>query len=259
MEEVMPQICINELTIHYNDNHHTGRCVVFLHGWGQNRTMMEPIEKQFEKDFRVINLDLPGFGASDIPLKSWGVYEYTDFLKEFLDTINVENPILVAHSFGARLAIIFASRYPTRKLILTGAAGIKPKRSLGYHVRVRTYKMAKVVFMLPGLNKHQETMRRFFGSSDYRSISGVMRQSFVKIVNEDLTPLLALITCPTLLIWGEKDDATPLWMGKLMEKKIPDAGLVIFEDDDHYAYWNQIARFNKICDVFLMDEKEIME
>jgi pimeloyl-ACP methyl ester carboxylesterase len=259
MEEVMPQICINELTIHYNDNHHTGRCVVFLHGWGQNRTMMEPIEKQFEKDFRVINLDLPGFGVSDIPLKSWGVYEYTDFLKEFLDAINVENPILIAHSFGARLAIIFASRYPTRKLILTGAAGIKPKRTLGYHVRVRTYKMAKVVFMLPGLNKHQETMRRFFGSSDYRSISGVMRQSFVKIVNEDLTHLLALITCPTLLIWGEKDDATPLWMGKLMEKKIPDAGLVIFEDDDHYAYWNQIARFNKICDVFLLDEKENME
>jgi pimeloyl-ACP methyl ester carboxylesterase len=256
MEEVMPQISINELTIHYNDNHHTGQCVVLLHGWGQSKEMMEPIEQQLSNDFRVINLDLPGFGASDLPLKPWGVYEYTDFLKVFLDAINVDDPILIAHSFGARLAIIFASQNTTRKLILTGAAGIKPKRSLGYHMRVRTYKMAKVVFMIPGLNKHQESMRRFFGSSDYRAISGVMRQSFVKIVNEDLTPLLSQITCPTLLIWGEKDDATPLWMGKLMEKKIPDAGLVIFEDDDHYAYWNQMARFNKICNVFLTDDME---
>jgi pimeloyl-ACP methyl ester carboxylesterase len=256
MEEVMPQIRINELTIHYNDNQHTGKCVVLLHGWGQNKEMMEPIEQQFKNDFRIINLDLPGFGASDIPFKPWGVYEYTEFLKEFLELINVKTPVLIAHSFGARLAIIFASRYPTQKLILTGAAGIKPKRSLGYHVRVRTYKMAKVVFMLPGLNKHQESMRKFFGSSDYRAISGIMRQSFVKIVNEDLTSLLPQIACPTLLIWGEKDDATPLWMGKLMEKKIPDAGLVIFEDDDHYAYWNQIVRFNRICEAFLADEKE---
>lgn len=255
----MPQISINELTIHYNDNHHTGRCVVLLHGWGQSKAMMEPIEQQFNNDFRVINLDLPGFGASDLPFKPWGVYEYTAFLKDFFDAINVENPILIAHSFGARLAIIFASRNATQKLILTGAAGIKPKRSVAYHLRVRTYKMAKIVFKLPGLNKHQESMSRFFGSSDYRAISGVMRQSFVKIVNEDLTPLLSQISCPTLLIWGEKDDATPLWMGKIMEKKIPDAGLVVFEDDDHYAYWNQIARFNKISDVFLADEKESVQ
>lgn len=255
----MPQISINELTIHYNDNQHTGRCVVLLHGWGQSKAMMEPIEQQFINAFRVINLDLPGFGASDLPFKPWGVYEYTAFLKDFLDAINVENPILIAHSFGARLAIIFASLHATRKLILTGAAGIKPKRSVAYHLRVRTYKMAKIVFKLPGLNKHQESMSRFFGSSDYRAISGVMRQSFVKIVNEDLTPLLSQITCPTLLIWGEKDDATPLWMGKIMEKKIPDAGLVIFEDDDHYAYWNQSARFNKISDVFLTDEKESVQ
>lgn len=255
----MPQISINELTIHYNDNQHTGRCVVLLHGWGQSKAMMEPIEQQFINDFRVINLDLPGFGASDLPFKPWGVYEYTAFLKDFLDAINVENPILIAHSFGARLAIIFASLHATQKLILTGAAGIKPKRSVAYHLRVRTYKMAKIVFKLPGLNKHQESMSRFFGSADYRAISGVMRQSFVKIVNEDLTPLLSQITCPTLLIWGEKDDATPLWMGRIMEKKIPDAGLVVFEDDDHYAYWNQSARFNKISDVFLADEKESVQ
>lgn len=253
----MPQIRINELTIHYNDNHYTGRCVVLLHGWGQNKSMMEPIEQFFQQDFRIINVDLPGFGASDSPIKPWGVFEYTDFLKSFLDALDVDQPILIAHSFGARLAIVFASRYPTKKLVLTGAAGIKPKRTLVYHVRVQTYKIAKTVFKLPGLSKHQESMRRFFGSSDYRAITGVMRQSFVKIVNEDLTDLLGKITCPTLLVWGEKDDSTPLWMGRLMEKRISDAGLVIFEGEDHYAYWNQIARFNKICDVFLAEEKEL--
>ncbi|MBV1739101.1 MAG: alpha/beta hydrolase, partial [Desulfarculus sp.] len=126
----------------YNENHHTGRCVVLLHGWGQSKEMMEPIEQQLNHDFRVINLDLPGFGASDLPFKPWGVYEYTAFLKEFLDAINVYHQILIPHSFGRLLAIICPSTPTTRKLVLTGAAGIKPKRSMGYHLRVRTSKEA---------------------------------------------------------------------------------------------------------------------
>mgnify|MGYP001171172870 CR=1 FL=1 len=250
----MPIIESFNIKVNYTDNQVDQQAIVLLHGWGQRIEMMEPIASHYEKHFRVINIDLPGFGLSEEPLRAWGVSEYTECVRNILEQLNISNPIFIAHSFGARIAILFASKYHTHKCILTGAAGLRPKRSWDYHVRVAAFKTAKQVFRLPLLNRYQEQMRQFFGSADYRAISGVMRSSFVKIVNEDLTGRLSLIKSPTLLVWGENDDATPLWMGKVMEKKIPDAGLVIFEDDDHYAYWNQITRFLSITDVFLKED-----
>ena len=94
------------------------------------------------------------------------------------------------------------------------------------------------------------------GSEDYRNSSGIMRSSFVKIVNEDLTPILKDIPCETLLVFGENDEATPVEKGKLMEKEMPDAALVIFENDDHYAYFHQAKRFNLVLDAFLRSDYE---
>ena len=232
-----------------------GRDVLFLHGWGQNQEMMDPLYEHMKARFRVTNLDFPGFGKSSLPPEPWGVDEYTKFLEDFSRELGIVEPIIIAHSFGARVAIRYAARNDTRKLILTGAAGLKPKRKLDYHVKVTTYKLAKQIFRLPFLKPYQEKMQRRFGSSDYRSAEGVMRASFVKIVNEDLAPYLKSIRCPVLLIWGEKDDATPLWMAKFMEKEIKDAGLVVFENEGHFAYWNQTDRFLRIADAFLKEDE----
>ena len=233
-----------------------GRDVLFLHGWGQNQTMMEPLYTHMADRFRVTNLDFPGFGKSALPPVAWGVDEYTACLEEFIQQAGIIDPIIVAHSFGARIAIRYASRNHVHKMILTGAAGLKPRHKVDYYIRVYTYKFAKQVFKLPFLKQYQENMRQHFGSSDYRNISGIMRASFVKIVNQDLQPYLKTITCPVLLIWGEKDDMTPLWMGKVMEQEFKDAGLVVFENEDHFAYWHQTDRFLRITDTFLKDDEE---
>jgi len=232
-----------------------GRDVVFLHGWGQNKEMMEPLAAHMADRFRVTNLDFPGFGKSDLPPVPWGVDDYTLWFEDFTQKTGIIDPILIAHSFGARVAIRYASRNKVHKMVLTGAAGLKPKHKIDYYLRVYTYKAAKQIFRLPFLKQYLENMRKQFGSADYKSSTGVMRASFVKIVNQDLLPYLKTITCPVLLIWGEKDDATPLWMGKVMEKEFRDAGLVIFENDDHFAYWHQTARFLRITDTFLKDDE----
>ena len=78
-----------------------------------------------------------------------------------------------------------------------------------------------------------------------------MRATFVKVVNDDVTPILKDVKCPTLLVWGDQDTAAPLYMGKMMEKMMPDAGLAIFEGQDHFAYWNEYERFNRVLDAFL--------
>lgn len=252
----MLEMNVKNHSVAYQDTQGNNQTIVLLHGWGQSTELMKPIYEHFKNDFRMINIDLPGFGHSDELKETWGVFEYTEFLHDFLDTLEISNPIFIAHSFGARIAIMYASKYQTKQLVLTGAAGIKPKKSFVTKSKIATYKVAKKLVKLPGLNRFEDSLKKYFGSSDYKNTSGFKRSSFVKIVNEDLTDLLKEIEAPTLLIWGENDDATPLWMGKIMESKIPDAGLVVFENDDHYAYFHQMQRFNTIVNVFLRNLKE---
>lgn len=227
-----------------------GSDLILLHGWGQNTEMMKPLSDHLQQYFRVYTIDFPGFGLSDEPKEPWGVEDYTEALHEFVVKLNIQNPILLGHSFGCRVAITYASRYPVKKMLLTGAAGLPSKKSAMYYVRTYTFKTLKHLCKLPGLKQYQEAIRQHFGSSDYKNTSGVMRSTFVKVVNHNVRPLLPKLTMPVLLVFGEKDDATPLWMGKIMEKEIPDAGLAVFEGAGHYAYLEQLQRFLRVCDVF---------
>ena len=231
----------------------SGRDVILLHGWGQNMYMMSAIEQHLSPSFSVYNLDFPGFGESEEPPHAWGMEDYTDFLKEFVRTFDIREPILIGHSFGCRAAIRYAASEPVYKMCLTGAAGIRPQQSSSQNLRVKAYKAAKWFLK----TTHQEdALRRLqdrSGSVDYRNAHGVMRETFVKVVNDDVSPLLRNVTCPVLLVWGSEDTAAPLWMGQQMEREMPDAGLAVFEGDDHFAYWNQADRFNRVLDIFLKD------
>lgn len=251
----MAKLLIKDVSINYSCSGTSKDTVVLLHGWGQNMTMMVQIENHLADRFTVYNIDLPGFGKSDTPLIAWSVYDYADCLKQFMDRLSIYDPIIIAHSFGARLAIILAANNDISKMVLTGAAGIKDKRHLDYYIKVYSYKLAKNTLKIFGLKKYQEQLSNNAGSSDYQNTSGVMRATFVKIVNEDLTKYLSDIKAEVLLVWGEKDMATPLWMGKMMAELIPNAGLAIFENDDHYAYYNQTSRFLKVLDIFLSSQQ----
>ena len=96
--------------------------------------------------------------------------------------------------------------------------------------------------------------REKYGSRDYNALDDEMRKTFVKVISLDLTDALPDITVPTLLIWGDQDTETPLWMGRKMEELIPDAGLVVFEGGTHFAYLEQNARFNTITHHFFVEE-----
>lgn len=223
-----------------------GQPVVLLHGWGQNTQMMDFIQDYLSNRFKVLNLDFPGHGLSGLPPKAYSVDDYEIWLEELLKIEHIENPIIIGHSFGCRVAIVYASKNKVNKLVLTGGAGIKDKISLDKQIKTKLYKVGKK--LAPNLAKKYADK---VGSSDYKNASGVMRGTFVKVVNQDLTNLLPLIKCETLLVWGDKDDATPLWMGKKMEKLIPNAGLAIFNGQGHFAYFYQPQRFLRVLDAFL--------
>ncbi|NLF80436.1 MAG: alpha/beta hydrolase [Clostridia bacterium] len=245
---------INGLNIHYQVMGE-GKDLLLLHGWGADRSVMAPMQKHFSQLARVISLDLPGFGQSEAPPTAWGIYDYADFVAHFLAELGLYRPVILGHSFGGRIAIILGSRGLAGRLILVDSAGLVPKRGARYYARVYSYKLAKKIFSLPGLKKAAPKVLNLWlksnPSSDYRAAEGVMRQVFVRVVNEDLRKLLPQIAVSTLLIWGEDDAATPLADGQLMEELIPDAGLAVLPHCGHFSFVDDSARFYAVVDYFL--------
>lgn len=245
----MAKAVIRGINLNYEIKGDRGRSVILLHGWGQNMAMMDYIATFLSRHFVVYNMDLPGFGESGEPDRAWSVDDYVEFLHDFVNHFNIESPILIGHSFGCRIALYYAYKYDVFKMCLTGAAGVKPKRGIRYYVSVYSYKLGKIILKpFKGLS---EKLRKNAGSSDYQNSSDIMKGTLIQAVNFDITPYLKDIKPETLLVFGDKDDSTPLYMGKIMEEKMPDAALVVFECDDHFAYFHQGDRFNLVLEAFL--------
>lgn len=250
----MSVITINHLPVYYEEFGSGKKTMVLLHGWGQNTEMMKAIALYFAAHFRVVAIDFPGFGKSAEPSEAYSVEDYMKWLRALLQELNVENPIFIAHSFGCRVALHYAKNFPVRKMVLTGAAGVRDKRTWQWYYKTYSYKAMKKLFSLPFLKNFKEQIQGKVGSSDYRQASGVMRQTLVRVVNDDVSSFLKDIQTETLLVFGENDEATPLSKGRFMEKEMQNATLVIFEKDDHYAYFHQADRFNRVLEAFLRDE-----
>lgn len=234
--------------------------VLLLHGWGCSSETMLPVFNHLVRDFRVYNFDLPGFGMSPEPPAAWDTTDYADMLAAFIE----ENcagmkPLIVGHSFGGRLALRLGARDIPKKLLLTGCAGLPPKRGMDYYAKVYSYKAAKKLLALPGLGKKREELlnraKSKSGSEDYRNASEVMRAVFVKTVNENQTENLPKITAPTLLFWGENDTATPLCDGEQMAREMKDAALIVKNGGTHFAFLEYQAEFLAIADSLFKAEK----
>lgn len=247
-------ITIDGSTLHYTVSG-SGNPIILMHGWGCNHSTLNSIEAVARENHTVYNIDFPGFGNSPEPTSVWGVEDYTSLIEKFAQKLNIKNPILLGHSFGGRVGILYASRNSVQKLILVDAAGVKPKRSLKYYFKVYSFKLSKkLVHLMYGKEKAEkmiEERRKKSASSDYAQASPMMRAILSKVVNEDLCHVMHDIKAPTLLIWGENDTATPLSDAKKMEKLIPDAGLVSFPNCGHYSFLDNPIQFAAVLRSFL--------
>ena len=231
---------IMDVDVNYNFNDIGSKTtMVLLHGWGQNIEMMEPIAKRFQDKYNTLIVDLPGFGKSSEPPVVWGVEEYTLMVRNLIEKLKLEDIILIGHSFGGRIAIMYAAKYKVKKLVCLASPYCKELTKLP--LKNRIYKQAKKIKCLSWLAK---IMQNKVGSADYRNASEVMRGVLVKTVNTDLSDYARKITAPTLLIWGSNDEAVPVKRAYELEKIIKDAGVVIYEGATHYAY---LERINDVC------------
>ena len=253
-------LTINGAQVYYEQHGTASENVLLLHGWGCDTTFFAPITQTLSETMKVTVLDFPGHGKSSRPPEPWGVPEYGEMVRELMDTLKIAPCFIIGHSFGGRVAIYLGSHWPqhVRRMILTGAAGLKKPPTEEQTRRAKRYQAMKAGFSilkrmrifgdLP--DKASEGLRKRYGSKDYNALDEEMRKTFVKIVTQDLQPLLPLISSSTLLVWGDQDTETPLWMGQTMAKEIPDAGLAVFEGGSHFAYLEQWKRFVRVAQHF---------
>ena len=239
--------------------------VLLLHGWGCDGSLMKPVADRLQDQFQILIPDFPGHGKSGRPPEPWGVPEYAEHLRHLLKETGFFPCHVIAHSFGCRVAAWLEDEEPDlfKKLIFTGAAGIRKAPSAEAQKRSAQYKKLKGICekarKIPLMGSMAESwenrLRQKYGSADYNALDEEMRKTFVKVINQDLSDLYGKFRASTLLIWGDADTETPLWMGQEMEKRISDAGLVILEGGTHFAYLEQIDRFATIARHFLKEDE----
>ena len=244
-----------------------GEPLLLLHGWGPASVSLEkhllPLGQALSSRYQVHMLEFPGHGQSDPPGGNWGVPDYAAWTLKAMDALAVRQTAVVAHSFGGRIALHLAANTPQRftRLVLTGCAGLKPRKTLEGRLRAQLFKAGRLGLKAAGLlppfrNGAAELTRKLreeMASADYLATPEAMRGSFSRVVSQDARPLLPDIRQPVLLVWGERDTATPLWMGEALQRGLPDARLLVYQADDHWAYRNQPVRFANAVDAFLQE------
>ena len=254
---------LSGVNMHYELTGSGARRVVLLHGWGCSTDLMNPVSDALASDMTVLSVDFPAHGKSSQPPEPWGVPEFAACLEELLVKLDFLPCSVIAHSFGGRVTIELASADAAMfdRIILTGAAGIRKQADGKATQKTSAYKKLKglvetarklrVFGNLP--DKWQEALIQKYGSKDYAALSPEMRKTFVKVVNYDQSEKLKAIKNSTLLVWGDKDTETPLWMGQQMEREITDSALVVLNGGTHFAYLEHAARFNAIARSFLVE------
>ena len=238
---------IDDVFINYNQyGNKSGKNVVLLHGWGQNTEMMDPIGKGLEKNFYITNIDLPGFGKSSEPTYGYTVYDYYEVIDKLLTKLKIKNPIIIGHSFGGKIAIIYAAKKKVDKLILLASPFRRSAKKNS--VKVKILKFLKKVPVVKELESYMKTK---IGSTDYRNATPMMRTILVNTVNEDVCEYLKKIDASTLLIWGDKDTAVSVEDAKYAESIMKDAGLVVYPNCTHYAYLERLDQTINVINVFL--------
>ena len=224
---------------------HSEVTVVLLHGWGQNIEMMKPIGDKLTDKYNVLIIDLPGFGLSDEPEHAWDLMEYVLCVRELIVSLKLKKVILVGHSFGGRISLVYASKYPVYKLVCFGSPYCSELKKLPLSSRI--YKKIKNV---TGLKWLAEIIKKHVGSTDYKNASPVMRNVLVKTVNQNISEYAKKITAPTLLIWGSLDTAAPLYRAYELKDMIKDSAVIVYDGATHYAYLERLNQVIKVLRVF---------
>jgi pimeloyl-ACP methyl ester carboxylesterase len=216
--------------------------LVVLHGWRRDRHDLAPVVAGRE----AILFDLPGHGASPPPPGPWGSADYAAQVASALDSLAPQRPVtVVCHSFGGRVGVHLAAARPdlVGGLVLCGVPLLRLtpayRPSLGYRL-VRWAHRRKLV-----PESVMERLRRRKGSADYQAASGVMRDVFVKLVNETYEAQLRALTCPVAFVWGQQDTAAPVAVAEAATSMVARVASYEVVDTGHDVHRTHLEAFTR--------------
>ena len=248
------KIIVQNLATEYLDEG-TGKVVLFLHGWQDNLHTFDSLASLLSPTWRIVRLDLPGFGKSEVPKETWNLDNYVQFVKDFINKLDIHVYALVGHSFGGRITIKgeATKNLQAQKIILIGSAGIAKNRTFRNSLLKILAKIGGLITYIPPLIFWRKALRkRMYGfiGSDYLN-TGKLKETFLKIISEDLSASAKNITIPTLLIWGVNDTETPLTDGKKLSQLISGSELKVLNETGHFVHREKSQGVAKLIQEFL--------
>jgi pimeloyl-ACP methyl ester carboxylesterase len=229
------EITINGIKIYYQV-FGEGKPFLILHGWGSNSDRWIEVAKFISaKGFKVIVPDLPGFGKSDELLIPWNTNKYIKYLEQFIKELGISDFYLIGHSFGGALASKLAVKHvqDIKKLFLVSAACVR-KKTAKKSFSAKISKIVKIFYFLPYYEFFRKAVYKFIiRKSDYVYVAGIMKETYLNIISEDLSFHLPFIKIPTIVIWGDKDEFTPIDDGQFISKQIRNSKLNVIPDAGH--------------------------
>lgn len=234
----------------------SGKQLLILPGWMHDHAVWQYVQTLLSRNFQVAVLDFPGFGESEKDPGIKDLNDYAHFLAKVIRELNLKDCVVLGHSFGGAVAIktlALSKELPINKLILTDSSGIRrlhPKKIIGLFLA----KSGKVAFSLPGLRRFRNPARRFLyktiKETDYLD-SGPLKQTFVRVVNDNIEGLLDKITSKTLIIWGQNDSVTPISEAKIINSKIKNSKVTVIKNATHFPFLEKPEEFCKIVTDFI--------
>lgn len=220
-------------------------CLILLHGWGASSEIFKDFHK-IKREFSILEIDFPPFGKSEEP-NNWNLFSYANMTISLCESLKIEKANFLGHSFGGRIAILINVIKPdlVEKNILVDSAGMKPRRKISYYFKVAKYKYLK---------KKGKNVQKL-GSNDYLSLSPKMRKTFVSIVSTNLEDYAKMIKKETLIVFGEDDKETPIYMAKRLKKLIQNSQLEIIKEAGHFCFLDKPYEFSNLILEFLRSEK----
>lgn len=234
---------------------HMKQSLVIIPGWGGTRESWQKFIDLAQVDFDVRFIDMPCFGETPCPETVWGVEDYAEFVKSKIG--DLDRPFLLGHSFGGQVAANLAANNSEMfsKLILSGAAILRPKYTTKRMIFNAIAKTGKLIFSLPLLNRVEPLAKKILykaaDSPDYDKTSGIKREIFKKIIRQSQIEALPKINTPTMVVWGTHDTYVPLSEGRKIARLISGAELEVVQGGKHGLHIQQPENFLEIVKKFL--------
>ncbi|MFC1789617.1 alpha/beta fold hydrolase [Patescibacteria group bacterium] len=227
--------------------------ILIIRGWESRIKNWQKLIILLENHgYKVYSPDLPGFGQNPPPQNPWSIDDYVGWVSDFCEKNNLSQIFLLGHSFGGGVAVKYSIKYPDkiRKLILVGSAIVR--RKTGHKKPIgKVARWIKKISFMPFYPFIRKFAYRFVFKSDYPFEEGIMKETYLKVISENLIGYLFQINTPTLIVWGKKDDLTPVKDANLIKEKIRGADLKILPEIGHNLHSEIPGKFADIIINFI--------